>query len=579
LSNLPSSLAISAFLVLLCVSLLNRLNFKYIVYIRKKKDHVLNNYPKILTYLAIIIILFISIYWIYSYINSNYIFPEPPKDHLIVSISPFVLDNSEVDFDTAKEMKEKIESSTDGRIDAIVLNSPPVTNNEEAIKRGKKCGANLVIYGGQKKKLGDLTEIYLYIAPIYFKPTQVQSKVSNINNSENFETTFSPYTSNPVSITESLTENVSSTVLTICAFEYYNEAKYNLSLNTFKSIRDYGNEYPILHYAANCYFIEGNYEEAIKLYNKAIEKNPKFFEAWHNKALSLDYLGNFKEAIKAYDKAIEINPQNATVWSDKAAALGNSRNYEEAIDACDKAIEIDPNCINAWYNKGLALQNLGSLQNLGKFQEAINAYNKTIEINPQFIRAWYHKGLSLQNLGKFQEAIDAYNKTIEIDPNCIDAWNSKGLILFYSNRYEEAIKAYDKAIEINPKYVDAWNNKGNALRLSGRPKEATEVFDRAIEIKAYNSDTWLYKGNALAEQQNYTEAIKAYDRAIEMNPQEALFWYQRACAYSSISDREQTLYNLKHTIELDSSYKGLINNHFKALSMDKEFRSITNESN
>ena len=53
-------------------------------------------------------------------------------------------------------------------------------------------------------------------------------------------------------------------------------------------------------------------DEAIKAYDKAIEINPKYSEAWNNKGNALYNQTKFDEAIKAYNKAIEINLSNAT---------------------------------------------------------------------------------------------------------------------------------------------------------------------------------------------------------------------------------------------------------------------------
>ena len=78
----------------------------------------------------------------------------------------------------------------------------------------------------------------------------------------------------------------------------------------------------------------------------------------YNKGLALDNLDKSDEAIKAYDKAIEINPQYSDAWNNKGIALDNLNKSDEAIKAYDKAIEINPHNSIAWYNKGNALYKL-----------------------------------------------------------------------------------------------------------------------------------------------------------------------------------------------------------------------------
>ena len=61
------------------------------------------------------------------------------------------------------------------------------------------------------------------------------------------------------------------------------------------------------------------YEEAIQMYDKVIQLNPKYSKAYNNKGWKYIYIyviGNtlynlkrYEEAIQMFDKAIQLNPQ------------------------------------------------------------------------------------------------------------------------------------------------------------------------------------------------------------------------------------------------------------------------------
>jgi len=140
----------------------------------------------------------------------------------------------------------------------------------------------------------------------------------------------------------------------------------------------------------------------------------------------LAFQGNYEDAIKAYDKAIENNSQGSDAWYYKGAVLAFQGNFKEAIKAFDKATEIDPQFASAWYSKGLCLMNLGNYED---FEEAIKAFDKAIEIVPQNEDAWINKGLCLVYLGNYEEAIKAFDKAIELDHRDPDSWYNKGLCL------------------------------------------------------------------------------------------------------------------------------------------------------
>jgi tetratricopeptide (TPR) repeat protein len=194
-----------------------------------------------------------------------------------------------------------------------------------------------------------------------------------------------------------------------------------LFLNIFSSIAFAANN-------ENSLVFQGNYEEAIKAFDKAIEINSQDSYAWCNKGLCLGHLGNYEEAVKAFDKAIEINSQDSNAWYNKGYSLECLGNYEEAIKAFDKAIEINSQYLNAWYNKGY------SLECLGNYEEAVKVFDKAIEINSQDSDTWYNKGTCLAHLGNHNEAVEALNKAIEIDPQYDYALSLKESILLNSNK-------------------------------------------------------------------------------------------------------------------------------------------------
>jgi Flp pilus assembly protein TadD len=103
----------------------------------------------------------------------------------------------------------------------------------------------------------------------------------------------------------------------------------------------------------------GNYKLAIEDYNKAIEINPRYLEAYTNRGATYVKLGNFEQAILDFGKAAELNPQDADTYYNRGVAYNRLGNYEQAILDYDRAIEINPNFANAYYNRGVSHEKLG----------------------------------------------------------------------------------------------------------------------------------------------------------------------------------------------------------------------------
>ncbi|NET09514.1 MAG: tetratricopeptide repeat protein, partial [Symploca sp. SIO2B6] len=88
------------------------------------------------------------------------------------------------------------------------------------------------------------------------------------------------------------------------------------------------NDYAKQGYA---FFFESRYEDAIALYDKAIDMDPDLYDAWLGKAATLLVLQDFDGALTAYEKAIALRQDSFEAWFGKGAVLRKLERYEEAI--------------------------------------------------------------------------------------------------------------------------------------------------------------------------------------------------------------------------------------------------------
>jgi tetratricopeptide (TPR) repeat protein len=79
--------------------------------------------------------------------------------------------------------------------------------------------------------------------------------------------------------------------------------------------------------------------------------------SWYSEGNKRTKEGNYEDALIAYDKALEIDPNHISGWNNRGIVLSKLKRFEEAISCYDRAIEIDHTYSNAWYNKANALRN------------------------------------------------------------------------------------------------------------------------------------------------------------------------------------------------------------------------------
>ena len=68
----------------------------------------------------------------------------------------------------------------------------------------------------------------------------------------------------------------------------------------------------------------GRKEEALKIFDLALELDPGYAIAWNNRGNVLDDLGRLEESLAAYDKAVALDPRDANSFATGATSFASS---------------------------------------------------------------------------------------------------------------------------------------------------------------------------------------------------------------------------------------------------------------
>jgi len=195
--------------------------------------------------------------------------------------------------------------------------------------------------------------------------------------------------------------------------------------------------------------------------------------------------GKFEEAKKIYEEIIKKNPNNFEVINLLGIIFLQLKKYDEATLLIKKAIKINPNH-HALYN------NLGvSYKELEQHEEAIKNFKKAIELNPDYAEAYNNLGITLKNTNQHNESYKAYEKAIELKPNYAEAYNNLGLLYKELKEYTKAIICFDNAILLNKNYYQAYKNRSDTNYQKKEYLLSIKDYKKIIEINPQNKD--LYK--------------------------------------------------------------------------------------
>jgi glycosyltransferase involved in cell wall biosynthesis len=122
----------------------------------------------------------------------------------------------------------------------------------------------------------------------------------------------------------------------------------------------------------------GNYGEAITLFNKSIELNGSYFKSWLNLGACYLKLNKPDDAERALLKAVALNPSDYSAHNDLGIAYSRLNRPKQAIKEFTSALSLNPKSASTYFNLGLALDSMGAKD------MAYEAFKKAVELNPKY---------------------------------------------------------------------------------------------------------------------------------------------------------------------------------------------------
>lgn len=199
---------------------------------------------------------------------------------------------------------------------------------------------------------------------------------------------------------------------------------------------------------------------------KSVEKAYDF----NMKGLDALELGNYDEAVELFNKAIELLPYYSDAMNNKGVVYFRRGYVGLAKELWQKVIKIDPEYAVAQYNLGLIDYNEKN------YEAAKHYFTEAITRNKRFVDALAQLGRTDLMLGKVKEAYRNLKKAYEINPSHQGAWGSLSYCMIVMG---DTIGA-EKILNKNKKNAYACKMLGQIEAARGNKKEAIQNFTEAI---------------------------------------------------------------------------------------------------
>ena len=228
-------------------------------------------------------------------------------------------------------------------------------------------------------------------------------------------------------------------------------------------------------------------EKALPYFEKAVESDSNYAEAWAQTGFCNEKLGKHAEALEASKKAVILRP-SAESYFNIGLASYYLKQYREAAEGYRQAIKLDPyNAADAYYALGLVYRDWG------KPDDEIQAYKQAIRSRPDYTVAYERLGARYLRSKKFTEAVEIFRQLATLKPGDAMAPNNLGEAYLELNRLNEAVESFRQSIRLKPDFGKAYYNLGRCLLAMGNRDAALEQYTILTNI----DPDWAEKLNAI----------------------------------------------------------------------------------
>jgi len=257
---------------------------------------------------------------------------------------------------------------------------------------------------------------------------------------------------------------------------------------------------------------KNDFTGAETLLKKALDKDPKNYQAWFDLGFVLNRLGRIEDSIHAYRQSVAAKPDvfESNLNLGLMLARANNPDAEQFLRAATglkPTAHIEEGQARAW----LALAHL--LENT-KPEDALQDYRKASELTPKDPEPHLSAGLLHERRKEFSDAEAEYKLVLALDPHNADPHTINPQT-------------------IDPQITEAAIGLTNLYMKSGRIGDAEPLLRRLAAERPDDAGIHLQLGRVLAAQNKKDDAIAELQTALKLAPADSDAQRELADLYSS----------------------------------------------
>ncbi len=217
------------------------------------------------------------------------------------------------------------------------------------------------------------------------------------------------------------------------------------------------------------YYKRDKIVEAIDHFAQAAQVDPSNDRAFFYQGL-LQYQkrGDFDDARKSIQRAIEINGDDFEYHYHLGVVLSRAEQWKQAVDAFAQAIKLKADHAESHLRQGMALEQTG------QYDRAQEAFVAAVKADPRLPETYNALGNLYRRFDQMSHAAQVFKNGIENNPQFALNYHDLGLVYQAQKRFDDAIKQFEQAQKLDPGSPSALFNLGMTYAANDDPQRAIQ---------------------------------------------------------------------------------------------------------
>ena len=336
------------------------------------------------------------------------------------------------------------------------------------------------------------------------------------------------------------------------------------------------------------YAAAGKPDQALRLFNRAIEEEPQRSEHYFAKGLLLANQKHYVEAESTIRSGIKVSPDSAVGYYYLGRISVEARDFDKATTHFEQAVTLNAAFEPAYvalgsvyeakedrdkaigiyrrYLQGVNPRNREIRHHLIRLQVSAKQYDEALQElegmlaeDPSDLDAQLRMGLVYGEQKNYPKAIQQLNQILTVRPAELKVRDYLGYLYEETRNYPKAIEAYRHNLTLEPAYFEGHLHLGVLQYRLKQYADAIEHLREASRLNPKQPESYIVLGLSHFQSEQYEPSLQAFLEGIRYNPDNADLHFNAGTVYDKLNRFDDMVKSMQTTLTLDPHHADALN--------------------